>query len=249
MINRARVWTVGVVLACMTGVTVNPVFAQTQPAPPPGGPPPAGAAPPPAGYAYPPPPPPAGYPPPPAGQQGYPPPPAGQQGYPPPAPGQYPPAPGQYPAPYGTPYPYAAYQPPPPAGPPQMVHRPRKGLLIAGIITFGVSWGLAVLVSASLSDSSSTTCTTSSCRDAADLFWIPIAGPILADNADPGDGSGRGLAILWSLAEVAGLTMAIIGMIGHDVPEYGYGRRRASAWQLLPTMTAQSQGLMLRATF
>jgi hypothetical protein len=57
-----------------------------------------------------------------------------------------------------------------------MVHRARKGLLIAGLITFGVSWGLTVLVSASLNDSSSTTCVTTRCQDAADLFWIPFAG-------------------------------------------------------------------------
>jgi hypothetical protein len=235
-------WTVGVVLACMSSVAVNPVFAQTQPAPPPGYPPPPAGQP-----GYPPPPPgQQGYPPPAQGQQGYPPPAQGQPGYPPPAPGQYPPAP--YPGPYATPYPYAQVQQPP-AGPPQMVHRARKGLLIAGLITFGVSWGLTVLVSASFNDSNNTTCTTTSCQEAADLFWIPFAGPILADNADPGDGSGRTLAVLWTLAEVAGATMTIIGMIGHDVPEYGYGRRRASAWQLLPTMTAHSQGLMLRATF
>jgi hypothetical protein len=246
MINRARVWTVGVVLACMTSVAVNPVFAQTQPAPPPGYPPPPAGQP---GY----PPPPAGqpgYPPPAQGQPGYPPPAAGQPGapapYPPPPPGQYPPAP--YPGPYAAPYPYAQVQSPP-EGPPQMVHRARKGLLIAGLVTFGVSWGLTVLVSMSLNDSSSTTCTTTRCQDAADVFWIPIAGPILADNADPGDGSGRGIAILWSLAEVAGATMAIIGMVGHDVLVDSRGRRVSSNWQLLPSMTAHSQGLMLRATF
>jgi len=245
MIHLARVWTAGVVLGCMSSVAVHPVFAQTQPAPAAGGPPPAAAAPPPAGYA----PPPAGYAPPPAGYApppGYPPPAPGQPGYPPPAPGQYAPAP--YPGPYASPYPYAAYQPPP-AGPPQMVHRARKGLLIAGLVTFGVSWGLTVLVSASFNDSSNTTCTTSKCQEAADLFWIPIAGPILADNADPGDGSGRSLAILWSLAEVAGATMAIIGMIGHDVLVDSRGRRVSSNWQLLPTMTANSRGLALHATF
>ena len=222
MINRARVWTVAVMLVCMGGVAVNPVFAQTQPAPPPG------------------------YPPPPAGQPGYPPPAQGQPGYPPPAQGQYPPAP--YPAPYATPYPYAQVQAPP-AGPPVMVHRARKGLLIAGLVTFGVSWGLTVLVSASFNDSSNTTCTTTKCQEAADLFWIPFAGPILADNADPGDGSGRPLAVLWSLAEVAGATMAIIGMIGHDVLVDSRGRRVSSNWHLLPTMTANAQGLALRATF
>ena len=61
--------------------------------------------------------------------------------------------------------------------------------------------------------------------------------------------AAEAIAILWSLAEVAGATMTIIGMIGHDVPEDGYGRRRASTWQLLPTMTANSRGLALHATF
>lgn len=253
MINRARVWTVGVVLGCMSSAAVHPVFAQTQPAPPAGGPPPAAAAPPPAGYAYPPAPAP-GYPPPAPGQPGYPPPaagqpgyPPGQPGYPPPAPGQYPPAP--YPGPYATPYPYAPYQPPP-EGPPQMVHRARKGLLIAGLITFGVSWGLAVLGTAALNDESdSNSCTTASCQDAADVLWVPIAGPILAQNADPGNGDGWPLIIMWSLAQAAGATMTIIGMIGHDVLVDSRGRRVSSNWQVLPTMTANSQGLMLRATF
>jgi hypothetical protein len=124
-------------------------------------------------------------------------------------------------------------------------------LLIAGIITFGASWGLAVLASASLKDTSnsSNTCTTPMCQDAADVLWVPIAGPILAQNADPGDGSGWPLIVMWSLAQAAGAAMAVIGLIGHDVLVDSYGRRVSSTWQLLPTATANSQGLMLRATF
>src|SRR3954470_23810019 len=59
-------------------------------------------------------------------------------GYPPPgyAPPGYPPG---YPPPGYAPYPYAPY-------PPQQltkVHRPRRGLVTGGAITFGVSWGIA----------------------------------------------------------------------------------------------------------
>jgi hypothetical protein len=261
------VWTAGVVMLCLGSVVFNPLFAHTQPAPPP-------AAAPPPGQAYPPPPgaPPPGYPPPPQGQQGYPPPPQGQQGYPPPPQGQqgypppaqgqpgypppYQPPPGQYqqpapyPAPYGSPYGYYQPQVQQPAGPPPMVHRPRKGLLIAGLITFGVSYGFALLGSVALNDTSSSNgCLTTQCQEAADVLWIPFLGPVLAQNADPGTGDGWPFAVTWSLAQVAGATMTIIGMIGHDVPDYSYGRRRASTWQLLPTATASSQGLMFRATF
>jgi hypothetical protein len=222
------VWITGVVLSSLSSVLVNPVSAQTQP-------PPAATAPPPA------------YPPPPAGQPGYPPPAPGQPGYPPPyPPGQYAPAP--YPPPYGSPYPY--YQPQPqPIGPPQMVHRPRKGLLIGGLVTFGVTWGLAVYISALLNDSTATGCSSTSCNDAVDLLWIPFAGPILAERSDPGDGGAMPFFLMWSLAQVAGATMTIFGLVGHKVPDTGDGPPRVSTWQLLPALTATSQGLLLRATF
>ena len=59
----------------------------------------------------------------------------------------YPPTPaGQYPPPGYTPPGYAPY----PGYPPMqltMVHRTRRGLVTAGAITFGVSWGIAASIS------------------------------------------------------------------------------------------------------
>jgi hypothetical protein len=239
MTHRARVWTAGVIVLCVSSVAVNPVFAQTQPPPAAAAPPPPGAhPPPPAGQpGYAPPPAQPGYPPAPAGQPGYPPPAAGHHDYPAPYPpqGQYQPAP----YPYGSPYPQAQVQTAPP-GPPQLVHRTRKGLLLAAIITFGASWGLAVLGSALLKETS---------NPAADVLWVPIAGPILAQTADPSDESLWPMIVMWSLAQAAGPAMAVIGLIGHDVLVDSRGRRVSSNWQLLPTATAHTQGLVLRATF
>ena len=42
--------------------------------------------------------------------------------------------------------------------------------------------------------------------------------------------------------------MTIVGIAGHDVPEYGYGRRRAML-DLVPMLSPTSQGLGLRARF
>src|SRR3954464_7042243 len=119
--------------------TVTPYGMPARPAPatPPassGTPAPARAATatPPAGNGAPPPAPAQPYPATPYG--GYPPPGYAPPGYPPPG----------YAAPGYAPYPsYPGY-------PPQqltMVHRPRRGLVNGGVITFGVSWGIAATVS------------------------------------------------------------------------------------------------------
>jgi hypothetical protein len=135
-----------------------------------------------------------------------------------------------------------------------MVHRPWRGFLVGGIVTFGVGWGLAVLFSSFANDEISSNCNStypsSNCdeyRAMAHYFWIPVVGPVLAQNAAPGGGINWTLATTWSLAEAAGVVMTIVGIMGHDVPEYG-GRRRAKL-DLIPTLTATSQGLALRATF
>jgi hypothetical protein len=160
---------------------------------------------------------------------------------------QYPPAqypPGQYPPPQYAPPPYAAY---PPSAPPPMVHRPRKGFLIAGLVTFGVSWGLAVVGSLSLMSHSNDTCT-GRCQNAAQVFWIPIVGPPLAEYRDPDNtGAGKTLALLWSGAEIVGAAMTVIGIVGHDVP--AYPTRRYARWNLLPTASREGRGLALVGSF
>jgi hypothetical protein len=182
----------------------------------------------------------------------YPPPQQQQQppAYPPPA---YPP-PAYPPAPYPpAPYPYAAPYPqyaPPPSGPPVMVHRARTGFLVGGLVTFGVTWGLALLVSSVQSDNTNNGgyCD-DSCHATSRYFWIPVGGPLLAESSVSGAGGGTSFAALWSLAEAAGVVMTIVGLIGHDVPEYGYGPRRRAMWNVVPTAGRDSRGLALHATF
>ena len=53
-----------------------------------------------------------------------------------------------------------------------MVQRPRKGMLIGGSVTFGVSYGISVLSAAIGSDISSG-------DNEAAAMWIPVAGPFL----------------------------------------------------------------------
>src|SRR5215510_6682474 len=108
-----------------------------------------------------------------------------------------------------------------------MVHRARRGLLISGSVVFGVTYGIAALVVLSINDSdpyNTNSCELSSeCKSAANLLYIPVLGPVLAQSQDPTEyiAPSRTFAILWTLGQAAGLTMGIIGIIGHDVPEYG----------------------------
>jgi hypothetical protein len=82
----------------------------------------------------------------------------------------------------------------------------------------------------------------------ARYFWIPVVGPVVAQASASGGGINWTVAATWSLAEAAGVVMTIVGIMGHDVPEYGYGRRRAKL-DLVPTVSPASRGLALRATF
>ncbi len=169
--------------------------------------------------------------------------------YPPPAPGAAPapyPAPyyGQYPPPGYAPYPQQ-YQPYPPLPPPQLVteHRPRRGLVIGGAILFGVSWGIAASVSLLLSDCSSSCSTTD--KNVAEVLWIPIAGPFLAGRET--GSSDTPIWIAWSLAELAGATMFVIGVMGHDVTTYKRVAGRGPAWQLSPLLARDTSGMALTA--
>ena len=104
--------------------------------------------------------------------------------YAPPPPYGYPP-PG-YPPPGYAPYPAYRYQQP------QLtkVHRTRRGLVTAGAITFGVTWGIAATISATI------TCSGIDCSDEEDYLWVPITGPALVA-ARSGDDADAFL-IFWS---------------------------------------------------
>jgi hypothetical protein len=216
------------VLAFFGHVALRPALAAAAPAAPEAGPPPAAAAPAPAPVA--------------------PPAPAGT-----PAPAPYPqPYYGQYPPPGYQPYPQQPYQQYPqqyqpyPQPPRQLVteHRPRRGLVIGGAVLFGVTWGLAASISLLATDGS--LCSTANCRDMMEVLWIPIAGPALAGARDSGS-DGTATWILWSVAELAGVTMFVIGVIGHDVTTYKLAGRGGPTLQLSPLLARDTSGMALTA--
>jgi len=118
-------------------------------------------------------------------------------------------------------YPPAGYAPYAPYPPMQLtkVHRPRRGLVTGGAITFGVSWGVAATVSFLLATDS---CNGPGCDSVRNHLWIPVAGPMLVAASEDTDATPTFL--LWSAAQAAGAIMLIIGMVGHDVMEYRMAR-------------------------
>ena len=200
------------------------------PAGPPAYPPPAYPYPPPQPYAYPPPPP-YGYPPP-----GY--------GYPPPA------------------YPSYSYAPP---GTYDRTNaridaavrerRRRRGFLVAGLVTFGVSWGLATALSLSLStksdNSNGTGCAAhGTCDRMSEVLWIPVAGPALAYWVDSSDMPRAPITGLWTLAEAVGLTfvgLAIFQSVSQSASDVH--DRSTTKVSLVPTIAGEQRGLTLRGTW
>ena len=164
------------------------------------------------------------------GTQGAAPPPATQ--YAPPPPYGYPP-PGYAPPGY-APYPAYRYQQP------QLtkVHRPRRGLVTAGAITFGVTWGIAATVSVLLN------CSGIDCSDVKDYLWVPVAGPALV--AARSDGGGDAFLIFWSAGQAAGAVMLVFGLIGHDVMEYRMARGGPTL-RLTPLLARETSGMALTA--
>ncbi|RLB52847.1 MAG: hypothetical protein DRI90_21745 [Deltaproteobacteria bacterium] len=155
-------------------------------------PPPAGTPPP--GYGYPPPgfgyPPPYGYPPPP----GY--------GYPPAPPPDYnygvPPLPPPRTLPYeeGDPAPEGYH----------LDTRIRKGLVIAGSVTFGSAWLLSAAVAAAFQDENQ--------REAEDFvpLFIPLAGPFITMGTANTSAIGTFTLVVDGLAQAGGLGLLIAGL-------------------------------------
>jgi hypothetical protein len=150
---------------------------------------------------------------------------------------------GQYPPPGYAPYPqyapYGAYAPPPPLRV-AMVHRKRRGFLIGGAVTFGVSWLLSAVVSMTIVGGGACT---HNC-DAGGALWIPIAGPVYA--AATTEEPGPVVLIGWTLVEVAGIALFAIGMAGHEVPEIQVARGGPTL-RLTPLLARDAGGMALTA--
>jgi hypothetical protein len=113
-----------------------------------------------------------------------------------------------------------AMTPPPPVGqsdtePPERPSR-KKGMMIAGLSTFGGAYlftalvGVALLDQDTSSSGSGVTCT--NCKSVGASLLIPIFGPWVA-YPDAGNDGGKGVVGLLGVAQAVGVTLSIIGIV------------------------------------
>lgn len=141
---------------------------------------------------------------------------------------------GQMAEPAGAAPPTAAPVSPPG---PQVVHRQRTELVIAGAVVFGLSWLPAVLVSAKGRGG----CDDQDCRDHLTRLAIPVYGPWQVG----GQQSNPALFVLWGLAQAGGLAMVVAGLIGHDVP----ADVNKPTVAITPMASQSSAGIIFHAPF
>ena len=121
------------------------------------------------------------------------------------------------------------------------MHRRRTGLVVAGAVIFGLSYGGAVFLSAAMINSGC--CQSGMAFD----FLIPILGPVAGGPAADTD-----VMLLWSGAQLAGAVMLYYGLKGEDVPVVraeptSHSARRGPTLQLVPLLARGTGGLALTA--
>jgi hypothetical protein len=132
--------------------------------------------------------------------------------------------------------PYDEGQPVPPGY--HVEERSRRGLVIAGTVTFGSAYLISILGASSAVSSDE-----NSADDFAPLF-IPVAGPFITlGTADDADGAAP-IFILDGIAQVGGLALLIAGLAAQEsilvrnpgvatgvVPEVSLGPRSTATWR------------------
>lgn len=124
---------------------------------------------------------------------------------------------------------------------PRMIHEPRVGFLITGVVIAAPAYLLQILLTTAYSPTIQTydePC--SYCAKAAALTLIPIVGPWLGSRA-AGEPDDKG-ALIFGGIEAAALAMIIVGFVGHDVPADPEG----SKVSLAPFVTPEAGGATLR---
>ena len=114
----------------------------------------------------------------------------------------------------------------PPVLEPHVVHQQRAGFLTAGGVTFGVSYGAALLagffVTGARNEDNCGLCASDHpVESKPPLILVPVAGPLLAWWQAPESSRGSPVVwVAWSGLQAAGAAMLIAGMVGHDVVEW-----------------------------
>jgi hypothetical protein len=145
-----------------------------------------------------------------------------------------------------------APQPPPPvvqfAGPPP--RRRGRGLLIAGSIVFGISYGLTALIGVTAGQES----------PSALWFLLPVAGPVMwarttecsDDLLDLCRAMATTFGVFIAAIETAGMVMLVVGLSMRASSEEGQTAEAGQArppLALAPVVTPGYQGLALRSEF
>jgi hypothetical protein len=90
-----------------------------------------------------------------------------------------------------------------------------KGKIIAGAALFGASYGIAVFLATSILTTGSNSSETNTM---ATCFYVPVAGPVLAEIASNPPSEIMApitvLCLAWSAAQGIGLTLLITGLVG-----------------------------------
>jgi hypothetical protein len=121
-----------------------------------------------------------------------------------------------------------------------MVHKKRRGFVVAGAIVFGLLYSVQLIAALGVGAADDQGCN-SVCSNQQGLLLVPIFGPWLSDGADPHHGSLTP-DLIYGGIEAAGLAMLLVGLVGHDVPA---GPTRDRNLTFLPFVTPQAEGLSM----
>jgi len=126
---------------------------------------------------------------------------------------------------------------------PKMIHEPRGGLVTAGGIVLGTTYGLQLLAALTFAIGVPDDGGCSSCNQAG-ILLVPIIGPLVISLDPPGqDAASLAIGFTFAGLELAGAAMLIVGLIGHDVPQAPYSSSSRIAF--LPLVAPQAEGLSM----
>lgn len=86
------------------------------------------------------------------------------------------------------------------------VKRKRKGLIIGGAITFGVTYSLSILVAAAGADSNF------GGSNPVAALWVPVVGPFIQMAKDNDSATASVILAADGLAQAAGVAMFVVGL-------------------------------------